>query len=137
MWAGALAFAQTQKITTPEQLDKAMKTVGPAMQAASKAAASGAYAEARTQLATAKAALTDSASFWETHKKADAQKFVADAIAKAEALDKVLAAPTVDPAAVKAAQGELQGTCRTCHTNYRVQDPETRAYSLKPGTIGG
>ena len=137
VWVGALALGQGQKVTTPEEFDKVMKKVGPAMQATGKAAASGDYAGARTQLAAAKAALTDSATFWATHKKADAQKFVADAIAKADALDKALAAATVDPAAVKTAQGELQAACRTCHTTYRVQDPATGAYSIKPGTIGG
>ena len=137
VWSGALLFAQAQKVTTPEELDKVMKRVGPAMQATGKAVASAAYADARTQLATAKAALTEASTFWATHKKEDAQKFSADALAKLEALDKALAAPTVDAAAVTAAQRELQGACRTCHMAYRVQDQATGAYSLKPGSIGG
>src|SRR5262245_61967140 len=120
VWLSALAFAQGQKVTTPEDYDKVMKKVGPAMQATGKAIASGAYADARKELATAKAALADAGTFWAFHKIADAQKFAADAAAKAEALDKALSAATVDPAAVKTAQGELQGTCRTCHMAYRV-----------------
>ena len=137
VWLGALTFAQGQKVTTPEEYDKVMKKVGPAMQATGKAIASGAYADARKELAVAKTALTDASTFWTQHKIADAQKFAADAVAKAEALDKALGAATVDAAAVKAAQGELQGTCRTCHMAYRVQDPATSAYSIKPGTIKG
>jgi cytochrome c556 len=137
VWLGALTFAQGQKVTTEDEYDKVMKRVGPAMQAAGKAIASGGYADARKELAIAKAALTDASTFWTHHKIADAQKFAAEALAKAEALDKALGAATVDPAAVKAAQGELQGACRTCHMAYRVQDPATSAYSIKPGTIKG
>ena len=137
VWVSTLVFAQGQKVTTPEEFDKVMKKVGPAMQGAGKAIGSGAFADAKTQLAAMKAALTDASTFWATHKKADAQKMTADAIAKVDALDKAISAPSPDPAAVKTAQGELQGTCRACHTLYRVQDPATNAYSIKPGTIGG
>jgi cytochrome c556 len=137
VWLGALTFAQGQKVTTPEEYDKVMKRVGPAMQAAGKAIASGAYAEARKELAVAKAALTEAGTFWTHHKIAEAEKLAAEAASKADALDKALGAATVDPAAVKAAQGELQSTCRTCHTAYRVQDPATNTYSIKPGTIKG
>ena len=43
-WAGSMVAAQ--KVTTPEDLDKAMKKVGPALQATNKALASGATDEA-------------------------------------------------------------------------------------------
>jgi cytochrome c556 len=135
VWGGLLLNAQGQKVTTPEELDKAMKTVGPAMQAVGKAVKSAAYADARKQLAVAKQALTDASAFWVHHKKEDAQKFSADALAKVEAFDKVLAAPAVDAEGAMAASRDLAGACRTCHTAYRVQ--ADGVYSLKPGTIGG
>ena len=48
-----------QKVTTPDELDKAMKKVQPAMQAAQKAVKSEAYADVKTQLATIKQVMDD------------------------------------------------------------------------------
>jgi cytochrome c556 len=134
-WLGAMTLAQSQKVTTPEEYDKVMKTIGPAMQAAAKAAASGAYGDASKQVAIARAALGEARGFWALHKVAEAEKMAADAVAKADALEKALSAATVDPAAVKAAQSEVQSACRTCHMAYRVQNPETKGYAIKPGVI--
>src|ERR671922_81889 len=70
-WSGAVLMAQAQKVTTPEQLDKVMRQVQPAMQATNKALASGAYAEVRKNLATVKENVLLSQSFWIEHKKDD------------------------------------------------------------------
>ena len=48
-----------QKVTTPEELDKAMKKVQPAMQAAQKAIKSEAYADVKPQLATIRQVMVD------------------------------------------------------------------------------
>ena len=82
-----------------------------------------------------KQALTDASTFWVHHKKEDAQKFSTDAIAKLEALDKVLAADTVDAQAALTASRDVAVGCRSCHQAYRVQSDGV--YSLKPGSIGG
>jgi CO dehydrogenase/acetyl-CoA synthase alpha subunit len=134
--AGALVFAQT-KVTTPEDLDKAMKKVGPALQAANKALASGAPAEASKQLVIIKQAIVDSREFWVTNKKDDAIEANKVTVEKLEAVEKLLAAPSPDAQAVQAAlKQEVGGACRQCHEKYRVRDAENN-WVLKPGSIGG
>jgi len=134
--AGVLAFAQT-KVTTPEELDKTMKKVGPALQAANKALASGAPAEATKQLAIIKQAIIDSREFWVTHKKDDALEANKLTVEKIEGVEKLLAAPAPDAQAVQAAlKQEVGGACRQCHEKYRVRDAENN-WVLKPGSIGG
>ena len=134
--AGALAFAQT-KVTTPEDLDKTMKKAQPALQAANKALASGATAEASKQLAIIKQAIIDSREFWVLHKKQDALDANKVTMEKIEAVEKMLAAPSPDAQAVQAAlKQEVGGACRKCHETYRVRDAENN-WVLKPGSIGG
>jgi cytochrome c556 len=132
---GTLVIAQ-QKVTTPEELDKVMKKVQPAMQAAQKAMKSEAYADARAQLAIVKQAMEDSHEFWVINKKEDAIKTNEETVAKLDAVDKLLTATPVDPAAVQAALKEMGGACNTCHKTYRVRDADNN-YILKPGSIGG
>jgi cytochrome c556 len=134
--AGALAFAQT-KVTTPEDLDKTMKKVGPALQATNKALASGATAEASKQLAIIKQAITDSREFWVVHKKQDALDANKLTLDKIDAVEKMLAAPSPNAQAVQAAlKQEVGAACRQCHETYRARDAENN-WVLKPGSIGG
>jgi cytochrome c556 len=132
---GTLLVAQ-QKVTTTEELDKVMKKVQPAMQAAQKALKAEAYADARAQLAIVKQAMEDSHEFWVMHKKDDAIKTNEDTVAKLDAVDKLLTATPVDTAAVQATLKEMGGACNTCHKAYRVRDAENN-YILKPGSVGG
>ena len=131
----SLLIAQ-EKVTTPEELDKTMKKVQPAMQAAQKAMKSEAYADVRAQLAIVKQAMTDSHEFWVIHKKDDAIKSNEETVVKLDAVDKLLSATPVDTSAVAAAMKEVGGACLTCHKVYRVRDAENN-YILKPGSIGG
>lgn len=132
---GSLIIAQ-QKVTTTEELDKTMKKVQPALQAAQKALKSEAYADARAQLAIVKQAMEDSHEFWVIHKKDDAIKTNEDTVAKLDAVDKLLSATPVDTAAVAAGMKEVGGACLACHKTYRVRDADNN-YILKPGSIGG
>lgn len=132
---GSLVIAQ-QKVTTPEELDKVMKTVQPAMQATQKALKSESYADARAQLAIVKKAMDDSHEFWVFHKKEDAIKMNRDTVAKLEEVDKLLGATPVDTAAVAGALKAMGGACLACHKVYRERDAENN-YILKPGSIGG
>ena len=136
--AAALMFCSAallaQKVTTPEELDKTMKKIGPAQQAINKALMANAYADAKTQVQIVRQALTDAENFWTIKKKDDAIKFSREAIGKVDALDKALSAPTPDNAAVMAAFKEIGGACRNCHMTYRVQD-ENQQFILKPGSV--
>ena len=132
-WSGAMLVAQ--KVTTPEELDKVMKKVQPAMQATQKAIKSQAYEDARKELAIIRQVMEDSREFWVQHKKEDAITVNNETVAKLDAVDKLLAATPVDPQAVLAALKEMGGSCNTCHKTYRVRDADNN-WVLKPGSVG-
>jgi cytochrome c556 len=124
-----------QKVSTPADLDAAMKRIAPAQGATGKAIQSGAFADAKASVATVKQALIDSDNFWTAVvKKEDAIALSKDAIAKVTALEQALSAPTPDPQAVLAAQKQVGGTCGGCHKQYREQDANMQ-YQLKAGTL--
>jgi hypothetical protein len=127
------AQAPAMKIATPEDLDKAMKAIGPAFGATNKAVQSGALADARTSLATARSTMAGVPAFWAGYKKDEQVALAKDSLAKMDELDKVLAAG--DAAAAPAAAKAVGGTCAACHTKFREQDPTTKLFSIKPGTL--
>jgi hypothetical protein len=134
--AGVLVVAQG-KVATPEELDKTMKALGQANQAAGKAITSGDFAEGTKQLAIVKKALDDSREFWIMHKKDDAVSANKETVAKLEEVQKMLTAPKPDGTAIMAAMKQSVGpACRMCHEKYRVRDAENN-WVLKPGSIGG
>jgi cytochrome c556 len=132
-WSGSMLLAQ--KVTSAEELDKAMKKMQSSMQAIQKALKSESYEDARTQIATLKQVVDDSREFWVAHKKDDAIKANLDVVAKLEEADKLLATTPVDRAAVGAAMKQVGAACLACHKPYRVRD-EKNDYIIKPGTIG-
>jgi cytochrome c556 len=93
-------------------------------------------ADAKKELTALKTAVTDTQSFWVLHKKDDAVKMNKDALAKIEAVEKIVAGDSIaDPAAAVAAAKEIGGACLACHKQYREQDGD--GYKIKAGTIGG
>jgi cytochrome c556 len=46
-------------------------------------------------------------------------------------LDIALGADKVDASAIAAASERIGAACQTCHTNYREQDPSTKAYRVR------
>ena len=129
--ASATAGAGTYDGTV--DVDAAMKKVGPASGGAGKAVASMAYADARTQLANARAGVADAQTFFTGRNQAEGMKFAAEALGKIDALDKILADPMVAQPAALAAVKEMQGACGACHTAFRVRD-EMMNFVLKPGS---
>jgi cytochrome c556 len=130
--AGSAALA-AQKAQTPEELDKAMKKVGPANGAMNKAIKSMAWADAKKQLEVVEEALEDAHNFWVVKKKDDAMKMSKDAMAKADALEELLDKSTPDSVAITAAVKEFASSCLGCHKQYREQDANQQ-FILKPGT---
>jgi len=130
--AGTVAVAQ--KVSTPDELDAAMKKIGAAQGATAKAVKSNEYADAKAQIMTVKQTLMDVESFWAGHKKDDAVQMTKDAIARVTAVEEALSATAPDMETVMAAIKQVGGTCGACHKMYRVQN-EDKTYSLKPGTI--
>src|SRR5688572_3998326 len=128
--AGSAALA-AQKAQTPEELDKAMKKVGPANGAMNKAIKSMAWADAKKQLEIVEEALEDAHNFWVVKKKDDAMKMSKDAMAKADALEELLDKSTPDSVAITAAVKEFASSCLGCHKQYREQDANQQ-FILKP-----
>jgi cytochrome c556 len=123
-----------QKVTTPDDLDKAMKKIAPAQGAANKAIQSMAWADAKAQIAIVKQTLTDTETFWVANKKDDAVKMLKDSIAKVSAVEEAVSAPMPDQQAVLGAFKQVGATCTACHKQYREQD-ENQQYRLKDGSI--
>jgi cytochrome c556 len=121
------------KVASPEDYDKAMKAIGPAFGATNKAIQSGAMADAKIQLATALSTMMAVQAFWVDKMKDDPATIAKDAVTKMQALDKALSG--TDTAVVAAAAKEVGGTCAACHGKYREQDPATKAFSIKAGTL--
>jgi cytochrome c556 len=128
--AGSAAIAQ--KAQTAEDLDKAMKKIGPANGAMNKAIKAGAWADAKKQAAIIEEALEDAHNFWVVRKRDDAVKMSRESITKVNALEKALGASTPDSAAVMAAAKEFASTCLGCHKAYREQDANQQ-FVLKSG----
>jgi hypothetical protein len=124
---------QVAKVVTPEDYSKAMKAIGGAFGGASKAVQSGAISDARAQVATVRATMMAIQTFWEGQKKDDPAMIAKDAVAKMDALDKALSGS--DTAAAASGVKEVGGTCTACHAKYREQDPATKAFSIKAGTL--
>jgi len=130
----ASVVVAAQKVTTPEELDKAMKRIAPAQAATNKAIQSMSWADAKAQVAVVRQALTDTESFWTTNKKDDAVALLKDSVAKVTAVEQALSAPMPDQQAVLAAFKQVGATCTACHKQYREQD-ESQQYRLKAGSI--
>ena len=131
---GAVVIAQS-KITTTEEYAKVMKSNAQANGASNKAIGSGAYADARTQLATLRGNFMMLQGFWTEKKRDDAIGILKDGVTRIDALDKMLSAATVDQAAAQAAAKELAGnTCAACHKLYREGDNQT-GFRFRPGVI--
>ena len=130
----ATAIVAAQKVTTPEELDKAMKKIAPAQGAANKAIQSMSWADAKAQVAIVKQSLTDTESFWTVNKKDDAVAMLKDSVAKVTAVEQALNAPMPDQQAVLAAYKQVGATCAACHKQYREQDANQQ-YQLKAGSL--
>jgi hypothetical protein len=142
VYAGAALFAWSavvvgaQKVSTPEELDKVMKSVGKANQATQKAISSAAFADVRTQIAAVRQGVLDSQNFWIEHKRDDAVKFNKDTLAKIDEFQKVVATDPVDAQTATAALKAVGGACRSCHQVYRATDADDN-FIIKPGSLGG
>ena len=133
VWLGTLAFAQNT-ITTVEQYAALMKSNAQANGAMNKAIGSGAFQDARTQLATLRQNFTSLQAFWSEKKQDAAIGIVKDGLTKIDALDKLLGAPAPDQMAAQAAAKELQGACGACHKQFREGDNQT-GFRFRPGVF--
>src|SRR6058998_193972 len=126
--SGTVAVAQ--KIVSPEELVRAMKTIGTAFDGVSKGIESKSYIDAKTPLALSRQILASTRPFWTANQKPDAAKMTRETVAKLDALDKALSSSAVDAAVVAAALQDVNRGCDACHATYREGDPQT-GYRIK------
>ena len=124
-----------QATLSNEDHPKLMKANAQAAGAMNKAIGSGAFADARTQVATLRQNFTSLQGFWMGKKKEDAVLIIKDGLTRLDALDKILGATTIDQMAAQAAAKEFGGnTCGACHKLYREGDAQT-GFRFKPGVL--
>ena len=131
---GTLAVAQ--KVVGPEEFDRAMKTIGAALEGVEEALGSASYVEAKTPLALARQVLASTRPEWETNGRPDAVRMTRESVAALDALDGALSATTVDAAAVAAVLGDVTRTCDACHATYREGNAQT-GYRIRSTVSSG
>jgi hypothetical protein len=132
----SLAAAQTAYPIFPfENFTRMMKSVGANWGATTASIARGDFAETKLRLTRSREQLAVTITFWRDHKKDDAIKMLRSTLTKMDELDVVLSTERVDAGAAAAAGSRVSDACETCHGVYRDQDPVTKAYRLKPGSL--
>ncbi len=134
VWTGSVGLAQ-RVIFTPDDLDKAMKTVGRAFGLVSSLIASKDFDNAKLQVTRSRAELARTVSFWKSKGKEDGVKMLREAVARLDDLDSALSETTIDASAVAAAAKQVDAACEACHAVYRERDPTTNAFRLKRGLV--
>ncbi len=135
--AAALA-AQDRKpypIFTDEQFIAAMKTIGQAFAAVNVSLAKAETDDGKAYLAISRDRLATTITFWRDRKKDDAIKMLRDTLATLDELDAALSAEQVDRTTVSDLARKGGAECERCHAAYRDQDPATKAYRFKAGTV--
>jgi hypothetical protein len=131
--AASAALAAAQKVVGPDDFDRAMKTIGAAMDGTREAIGSESYIEAKTPLALARQTLASTRPVWETDEEPAAVRMTREAVAALDALDKALSPRIADPAAVAATLDDVTRACDACHATYREGDEQT-GYRIRSAT---
>jgi hypothetical protein len=119
-----------QSVVGPDEFDRAMKTIGTAIEGVNQAIGSKSYVDAKTPLALSRQILASTRPWWGTNQKPDGAVMTKEAVATLDALDKVLSAKAVDAAAVAASLQDVTRACDACHARYREGDQQT-GYRIK------
>ena len=136
LWTAALAEQKNPyREYRYEKFVENMQAAGRSYTAVTKLAGGGDYESAKAQLTRAREQLAITITFWRDRKRNDAEKMLRNALGNMDNLDAVLGAVRVEAATVRAAMEQVDKACSACHAAYRDQDPVTKAYRLKPGSI--
>ena len=134
--AGPEATAQKRyPIFTLKDLVHTMTTMGRNVEAVNMSIASSDFATAKGQLTRAREQLAISMTFWRDNGKHDAIRMLRETLTRMDDLDAALSRGKVDAAAAGALARQVDTACQSCHAVYRDQDPTTKAYRLKPGSV--
>jgi hypothetical protein len=122
-------------VFTLTDLVNTMKMVDRNVGGANAALARSDFATAKAQITRAREQLATTITFWRDHKKDDAIKMLRETLTKMDDLDAALSVQKVDATAAGVLARQVGAACESCHAVYRDQDPATKAYRLKPGTV--
>jgi hypothetical protein len=136
--AGTALPAASEKpypIFTPDSFVNSMKLAGRNFGAVNTAIANKDFETAKAQLVRTRELLAITITFWRDRHKDDATKILKSTLSKMDELDATLSRETIDGAQAGAIAKEIGAECQACHTIYREQDPQTKAYRWKAGAI--
>jgi len=122
-------------IFTPANFTTNMQLMGRNFGGVNASLAKKDYEAAKGQLVRSRELLMITITFWRNNHKDDAIKILRDTVSKMDALDDALSADNVDQAAALAIAEGIGDGCQSCHTLYREQDPETKAFRVKKGLL--
>jgi len=133
--SGAIAQKNPYRNYTEQKFVENMQTAGRNYAAVTDLLAKSEYQPAKAQLTRAREQLAITVTFWRDKKKDDAVKLLRDALRVMDDLDSALSGEPVQPSAISAASQRLSAACQACHALYRDQDPATKSYRVKPGSV--
>jgi len=138
--AGVWASAQTEKkpypIFTLEQYANMMKTAGRNFGGVTVSVSKGEWETAKEQLTRTREQIAITVTFWKDNKKEDALRMLRTTLNKMDELDVALSAEKVNAEQARDLARQINAACQACHQVYRDQDPATKAFRLKPGSVG-
>jgi cytochrome c556 len=135
--SGTAAIAQKNPYRryTEEKFIENMQTAGRNYAAVTDLLAKSEYDPAKAQLTRAREQLAITMTFWRDKKKDDAVKLLRDALLRMDDLDAALSTETIQPSEIHAASQRVSVACEACHALYRDQNPTTKSYRIKPGSV--
>ena len=119
-------------IFTADHLNEAMKTIGLAFTLTRSAIDKNSAENAKDYLIRARDQLATTITYWRDRKNEDAISILRDTLKKMDALDAAMSADAADMKAASTLAVSVNQSCEACHAKYRVQDPATKAYRVKP-----
>lgn len=122
-------------ILTADNLASTMKLVGRNFAAVNASIANNDFETAKAQLTRSRELLAVTITFWRDRKKEDAIKILKGAVTKMDDLDAALSAEKIDAADASAMATQIGAACQACHSAYREQEPTTKSYRFKTGSV--
>src|SRR5262245_59809193 len=133
--AGASAQKNPYRNYNEAKFVENMQTAGRNYAAVTDFLAKRDYDQAKAQLTRAREQLAITITFWRDRNKDDAVELLRVALRAMDDLDGSLSAESVQSSEIEAISKRVATACEACHSQYRDQDPATRAYRIKPGSI--
>ena len=133
--AAAGAVQKRYPVFTPENFINNMQLLGRNFGAVNASLAKNDFENAKAQLARSRELLAITVTFWRGRNKDDAVTILRETLARMDDLDTALSADRIDRMTATALAKQIGTGCETCHSIYREQDPETKDYRFKKGSV--